>query len=32
MTGLEVLTEIKAAQPALPVIVVTAVKGTPVVV
>jgi len=32
MTGLDVLTEIKAAQPALPVIVVTAVKGTPIVV
>lgn len=32
MTGLDVLSEIKAAQPALPVIVVTAVKGTPVVV
>src|SRR5262249_22804448 len=32
MTGLDVLTEIKAAQPALPVIVVTAVLGAPVVV
>ncbi len=32
MTGLDVLAEIKAALPALPVIVVTAVKGTPVVV
>jgi len=32
MTGLDVLTEIKAAQPALPVIVVTALLGPPVVV
>jgi CheY-like chemotaxis protein/AraC-like DNA-binding protein len=32
MTGLDLLSEIKAAHPALPVIVVTAVRGTPVVV
>lgn len=32
MTGLDVLSEIKAVRPALPVIVVTAVQGTPIVV